>query len=132
MNDQPGNFNIDVTDVARDEGMGARAYTDQAVFDLEMERIFRRAWIFVGHESQVRKSGDFRRTRMGVDEVLLVRQHDGSLRVLSNACTHRGTRLCAASSGSAISFVCPYHAWAFALDGKLKFVPDVQSYPAFI
>jgi phenylpropionate dioxygenase-like ring-hydroxylating dioxygenase large terminal subunit len=130
MNEQPGRFNIDIADVARDEGMGACAYTDQAIFDLEMERIFRRAWIFVGHESQVRKPGDFRRTRMGVDEVLLVRQQDGSLRVLSNACTHRGTRLCAASSGSTISFVCPYHAWAFGLDGRLKFVPDVQSYPA--
>lgn len=130
MNDQPDTSNIDIADIARDEGMGARAYTDPAIFELEMERIFRRAWIFVGHESQVRKAGDFRRTRMGTEEVLLVRQQDGSLRVLSNACTHRGTRLCSAQAGSTVSFVCPYHAWAFGLDGSLKFVPDIHGYPA--
>ena len=124
MKDQP-----DINDIARPDGMAARAYTDPNVFALEMERIFRRAWIFVGHESQVPHSGDFRRTHMGIDEVLLVRQPDSSLRVLSNSCTHRGTRLCAADKGNSVSLVCPYHAWAFGLDGVLKFVPDVKSYP---
>lgn len=124
MKDQP-----DISDIAQPEGMSAQAYTDAAIFDLEMERIFRRAWIFVGHESQVPNPGDFRRTHMGTDEVLLVRQQDRSLRVLSNSCTHRGTRLCAADKGNSVSLVCPYHAWAFDLDGALKFVPDAQSYP---
>ncbi len=124
MNDQ-----LDIDRIASPEGMGASAYTDPAIFELEMQRIFRRAWIFIGHESQVPAAGDFRRTRMGTDEVLLVHQPDGSLRVLSNACTHRGTRLCAADSGNVVTLVCPYHAWAFELDGRLKFVPDAKAYP---
>lgn len=119
----------EIDDIARREGMGARAYTDTEVFQLEMARIFRRAWIFVGHESQIPNSGDFRRTHMGVDEVLVVRQADRSIRVLANSCTHRGTRLCAEASGNAERFVCPYHAWTFGLAGQLTLVPDVQSYP---
>ena len=62
----------EITAIAGPSGMMARAYTDTAIFTLEMERIFRRAWIFVGHESQVPRPGDFWRTWMGTDEVLLV------------------------------------------------------------
>ena len=121
--------NSEIESIANPEGMKALAYTDPEIFDLEMERIFRRVRIFVGHTSQVPATGDFRRTRMGSDEVILVRQADKSLRVLSNNCTHRGTRLCAVQQGNAKSFVCPYHAWGFGLDGELKAVPDLDSYP---
>ncbi len=120
----------EIDDIARPEGMAARAYTDPVLFNLEIERIFSRAWIYVGHDSQVPKPGDFRRTFIGTREVVLVRQPDASLRLLSNACTHRGTRLCAVESGNTTAFTCPYHAWAFNLDGTLRFVPDSQSYPA--
>ena len=123
------NENNEIEGIAGPEGMQASAYTDPAIFDMEMERIFGRAWIFVGHESQVPKIGDFRLTHMGTDEVILVRQFDNSLRVLSNTCTHRGTRLCAVSNGNVKSFVCPYHAWSFTLEGTLKAVPDINSYP---
>ena len=119
----------EINNIASVDGMQARAYTDPAIFELEMDQIFRRAWIFIGHDSQVPNSGDFIRTRMGADEILLVRQPDSSLRVLSNNCTHRGTRLCAVAEGNTKSFVCPYHAWGFALDGVLKAVPDIESYP---
>lgn len=119
----------EITAIAGPSGMMARAYTDTAIFTLEMERIFRRAWIFVGHESQVPRPGDFWRTRMGTDEVLLVRQKEGGLKVFSNSCAHRGTRLCAAREGNTVSFVCPYHAWGFDLDGSLKAIPDIESYP---
>ena len=120
----------DIAAISEPGGMASRAYTDPIIFEAEMERIFRRAWIFVGHESQVPNPGEFWRTWMGVDEVLLVRQKDGGLKVLRNACTHRGTRLCAAKSGRTNSFVCPYHAWGFDLDGALKAVPDADGYPS--
>ena len=85
--------NIDIEAIAGKKGMLARAYTDPEVFKLEMERIFQRVWIFVGHESQVPKPGNFRRTSIGTNEVLLVRQKDHSLKILFNNCSHRGTRL---------------------------------------
>jgi len=121
--------NADIDTIASANGMLARAYTDADLFDLEMERIFRRAWIFVGHESHVPNPGDFRRTNIGTDEVLLVRQKDHSLKVLSNSCAHRGTQICTATLGNAKSFVCPYHAWAYDLSGALKAVPNLDSYP---
>ena len=119
----------EIDKLSGEDWMAAKAYTDPDIFKLEMEQIFRRAWIFIGHDSQVPNAGDFIRTRMGVDEILLVRQLDGSLRVLANNCTHRGTRLCAIAGGNTKSFVCPYHAWGFALDGVLTAVPDIGSYP---
>ena len=121
--------NDEIETIASAEGMRARAYTATDIFELEMERIFSRAWIFVGHDSQIPEPGNFRRTRIGTDEVLLVRQKDHSLKVLYNSCAHRGTQLCTAAAGTTNSFVCPYHAWAYDLDGALKAVPDMASYP---
>ena len=120
---------FEIDNIADAEGMLACAYTDPEVFELEIKRIFEKVWIFVGHVSQVPNPGDFRRTRIGTNEVLLVRQQDLSLRTLFNACAHRGTRLCSESQGTRKSFVCPYHAWTFEIDGTLRGVPDISSYP---
>src|SRR5215469_384654 len=65
-------------------------YTDPAIFALEMERIFGRMWIYVGHESQVKAPGDFLATRIGVKPVLMVRHEDGRIYVIHNQCAHRG------------------------------------------
>lgn len=115
--------------IAGPDGMRSRAYTDPKLFELEQERIFARAWLFVGHESQLPDAGDFRRTRLGRHDVIVVRGEDGTANVLFNACSHRGTRLCASAQGKAQRFVCPYHAWAFGLDGELVAVPGFDSYP---
>ena len=119
----------EISAIAQPDGMAARAYTDPHIFEAEMDCIFRSAWVFVGHESQIPKPGDFWQTWMGVDEILVVRQKDEGLKVLRNACTHRGTRICVTRSGNTNSFVCPYHAWGYELDGTLKAVPDLGGYP---
>ena len=103
-------------------------YTDPALFDLEMDRIFGRAWLLVGHESQVRNPGDFFTTRMGPEPVIVTRHTDGSLRVLSNRCAHRGARVCEAPAGTTREFVCAYHGWTYATDGRLCGLPLPQGY----
>ena len=65
-------------------------YTDPNVFELEMERIFGRAWLYVGHESQIPNPGDYFTTDLGRQPVIMIRQNDQSIRVLLNRCTHRG------------------------------------------
>ena len=65
-------------------------YTDPDLFELEMERIFGRAWLFVGHESQVPQAGDYITTELGRQPVIMVRHRDGNVNVLLNRCTHRG------------------------------------------
>lgn len=103
-------------------------YTDPALFELEMERLFGRAWLVLGHESQIREPGDFFTTRMARQPVLVTRHTDGSARVLGNRCAHRGARVCEAAAGSARQLVCPYHGWTYGTDGSLRSVPLPDGY----
>ncbi|MGH7090993.1 MAG: Rieske 2Fe-2S domain-containing protein, partial [Stellaceae bacterium] len=88
-------------------------YCDPEIFALEMERVFGRAWIYVGHESQVPQPGDYVQTRIGLKPLLLVRHEDGSLRVLHNQCAHRGAMVVAREQGHASEFRCCYHGWTY-------------------
>lgn len=106
-----------------------RVYTDQAIFDLEMERIFGKVWLYVAHESQLRTSGDFVRTRLGTLDYIVTRDEHGQVNVLQNRCTHRGATLCNEQRGNTTRMVCGYHQWMFDLGGKLRGVPHRQSYP---
>ena len=103
-------------------------YTDQALFDLEMDRIFGRAWLVLGHESQVPAPGDFFTTRMGREPVIVTRHTDGAIHVLANRCAHRGSRVCAAARGHAQQLECPYHGWTYATDGALCAIPLAGGY----
>jgi phenylpropionate dioxygenase-like ring-hydroxylating dioxygenase large terminal subunit len=104
-------------------------YTSQEIFDLEMENIWEKAWVYAGHESQVKKTGDFFTVQVGRQPLILVRDKDGSIRALFNRCPHRGVQLCGARSGNTGStFVCSYHAWTFHLDGRIKGIPLARGY----
>ena len=104
-------------------------YADPAIFELEMQRVFGRAWLVLGHDSQVRRKGDYFTTRMGREPVIVVRQDDGEVGVLVNRCAHRGATVCAEGRGSVERFVCPYHGWSYDRAGALRFVPLVGGYP---
>ena len=69
-------------------------YTDPAIFDLEMTRIFGAVWVFLAHESQVPRPNDFVRARLGRRPLIVVRDSNGVLRALYNRCTHRGATVC--------------------------------------
>ncbi len=107
-----------------------RVYSDPAIFDLEMARIFDRTWIYVGHESQVKAPGEFVTTRIGRRPMVMVRHADGEIRVLHNQCAHRGTMVVSTDAGHAEEFVCCYHGWTYGTDGKLIRVPLQHGYPA--
>jgi phenylpropionate dioxygenase-like ring-hydroxylating dioxygenase large terminal subunit len=103
-------------------------YADPAIFELELERIFGRAWLVLGHESQVRNAGDYFTTRMGREPVVVVRQDSGEVGVLINRCAHRGSMVCAEGRGNTERFVCPYHGWSYDRAGALKAVPFASGY----
>ncbi len=100
-----------------------RIYSADEIYQLELERIYGRCWLFLAHDSQIPTAGDYIRTFMGEDEVLVVRQKDRSVRAFLNTCTHRGNRLCRADRGNARAFTCNYHGWSFTADGELAGVP---------
>ncbi|MDE8649309.1 Rieske 2Fe-2S domain-containing protein [Rhodococcus qingshengii] len=100
-----------------------RIFSDEEIFDLEMKHIFGRAWLFLCHESQIPKRGDFFEAPMGRDNVLAVRQKDGSIKAFLNTCSHRGNAVCRAEEGNVKNFMCTYHGWTFGLDGELVGVP---------
>lgn len=94
-------------------------FTDSEIFQLEMQQIFGRAWLFVGHETEIPEVGDFVTRVMGNDPVILVRAAKDRINVLLNSCPHRGAMVCRADAGNNPGFTCPYHGWAFDNDGRL-------------
>ena len=104
-------------------------YADPGLFELEMTRVFGRAWLVLGHESQVRKPGDYFTTRMGREPVVVVRKDEREIAVLINRCAHRGAMVCAEGHGNTERFVCPYHGWSYDRAGALRAVPFESGYP---
>ena len=99
-------------------------YTSQAVYDQEMEKIFRgRSWNYVALEAEVPNTGDFKRSYVGATPVVVARAEDGSINVFENRCAHRGAEFCRHGQGNASEFVCPYHQWSYDLKGNLQGVP---------
>ena len=116
---------IDYTSLVKSDRVHASLYRDPRVFDDEMERIFHRSWVFVGHESEIPRTGDFVTRTLGRQPVILARARDERVVVLLNRCMHRGTMVCTAPHGHARTFQCPYHGWTYDVTGELLGV----SYP---
>src|SRR3954469_17550736 len=120
---------MDIARLVEPDRVHRSVYTDQAIFDAEMEKIFERIWVYCGHESQVKAPGDYHAVTIGRQPMLMVRQQDGSIRVLYNRCPHRGVQVIGSRSGNTGSaFVCSYHAWSFHLDGSVRAIPLAKGY----
>ena len=106
--------------------LSRRIFVEPEVYEQELERIFARCWLYLGHESQLPRPGDFFSTYMGEDPVLLVRNSQGKVNAFLNTCRHRGNRVCRADAGSASAFTCSYHGWTYDSDGRLIAVPNFE------
>jgi phenylpropionate dioxygenase-like ring-hydroxylating dioxygenase large terminal subunit len=103
-------------------------YTDPTVFALEMERIWSRAWLYLGHESQIPGTGDYFTTDLARRPVVVVRHEDGSIRAFHNQCAHKGAEVVTAREGNVRFFYCNYHGWTYRTDGALANLPLRDGY----
>ena len=99
-------------------------FVDPEIFKQEQEKLFTRAWLFIGHESQIPRPGDFFASRMGTEAVILCRDEQSQIHVFLNTCRHRGMKVCLYDEGNTSTFICPYHAWSYATDGRLVGIPQ--------
>lgn len=101
----------------------SRIFNDPEIHQLELERVFTSAWIFIAHESEIPGSGDYVLRYIGNDPYIVSRGADGKIHVLLNACRHRGAHVCRAEKGNSASFLCPYHGWNYKNTGDLIGIP---------
>ncbi len=107
-----------------DQGLVSRKiYSDEGLYREELDKIFHRCWLFLGHDSMLSRPGDFITTYMGEDQVIVWRDPKGTVHAFLNSCIHRGNTLCLYDFGRAAALTCSYHGWTYNSEGKLVGVP---------
>lgn len=119
-NSAMGNFKSLIENQPKGTTLLQEFYSSPEIFRRDIDRIHLRHWLCVGHESRIAKKGDWFRFDIAEESVLVVRGKDNEVRGLVNVCRHRGSRVCYEESGNSRMLVCPYHAWTYDLDGRLR------------
>lgn len=108
----------ELTDLIKKDGVAASLYNDPKLFEKELEKIWFKTWVYVGHESEVTENNSFVMKSIGPVPVIMTRDGKGEINLLLNRCTHRGNEVCVKDKGRA-RFTCRYHGWSFGADGSL-------------
>jgi phenylpropionate dioxygenase-like ring-hydroxylating dioxygenase large terminal subunit len=108
-----------------------RYFVSSKVFAEEEEKIFSRQWMLVGHQSQIARPGDYFVAEVANERLIIVRDKRREIHGFYNVCRHRGTRLREDRNGQLSAIQCPYHAWTYALDGRLIGAPHMDEVPGF-
>jgi len=94
-------------------------YSEADIYRADLDRIWRRGWLFAGHSCEIPKPGDFFTLDVDADSLVVIRGEEGAIRCFHNVCRHRGSIICSEQSGHSKRLVCPYHQWTYGLDGRL-------------
>ena len=119
---------FDPGELVQSDRVHTALYKDPAIFDEEMERIFKNTWIWVAHASEIPGKNTFKKSWVGRQPVIVTRDKEDKVHVLLNRCRHRAASVCEQNRGRTSVFICPYHGWSYNLDGKLRSVPHAKVY----
>ncbi len=119
---------MNVEELVQDSRVHRKIYLEQEIFELEMERIFERNWVFLGHESEIATPGDYKTAPIGTQPAIMTRDEDGDIHVVMNRCMHRGATICQDQRGNSSSFRCWYHGWTYNNKGDLIGLPYADGY----
>jgi len=118
-----------VREQSPEHGLTRLFYTSPTIFDLDIERIFLRHWLCVGHLSRIPEAGDYFLYRIAGESLIIIRDEHGGVNALINVCSHRGSPVCRRDEGRAKTLICPYHAWTYSPDGSLRGAPRMPEMP---
>jgi nitrite reductase/ring-hydroxylating ferredoxin subunit len=102
-------------------------FGNKDIYDRELRNVFGRAWVFLAHEAEIAAKGDYVLRKIGEDNFIVVRDEQGEVHVLFDACRHRGVQVCRSESGNTSHFRCPYHGWTYDTSGNLVGAPLWQN-----
>jgi benzoate/toluate 1,2-dioxygenase alpha subunit len=105
-----------------------RTMVNPAILAKERELIFDRSWLYIGHETELRKPNDFKTCTVAGRPLIFARDAKGKIRVWVNSCPHRGAMLCRETRGNTRFMTCMYHGWSFSSSGELVSIPDDGAY----
>jgi len=104
---------LSIADRVQADRVHTSLYTDPALFEQEMDKVFASTWVWVAHASEIPEAGSYKNTTIGRQPVIVVRDRKQKVHVLLNRCRHRAATVCEGKKGKANSFVCPYHGWSY-------------------
>ena len=99
--------------------MPQRFYADPNIFEMDLDRIYRRHWLLAGPTCRVPPPGDYFTYQIANDSIVILRDEAEAIRAHHDVCRHRGSRICLEEQGHAKRLVCPYRNWSYDLNGML-------------
>jgi phenylpropionate dioxygenase-like ring-hydroxylating dioxygenase large terminal subunit len=117
-----------VADLVLEDRVHKSLYSDQDIFEQELDKVFNHTWVWLAHESEVPEAGSFKTAKIGRQPVIVVRDRKKNIHVMLNRCRHRGATVCEGKTGKTKAFTCPYHGWGYSLDGSLRALPKPEEY----
>jgi len=100
-------------------GLAGSFYHDETIYQRDIEKVWRKGWVFAGHSCEIPEAGDYFTLNVDTDSILVIRGDQGEVNAFYNVCRHRGTLLCSEPEGRTGRIVCPYHQWTYGRDGGL-------------
>jgi phenylpropionate dioxygenase-like ring-hydroxylating dioxygenase large terminal subunit len=113
------------------KSLSQRYFVSPEIFSEEQKKIFSKQWVLVGHQSQIAQAGDYLTAEVAGESLIIVRDKRGAIHGFYNVCRHRGSRLVENRNGQSAAIQCPYHAWTYALDGRLIGAPHMDEVRGF-